>query len=123
MTERNLETDLNIDVANLQEEFRIFPSMLYHYNEKKAEAEREYEGTKAQFEEAKSAIYIAIKNEAEKITEAHLKARVDTNEVVVKLKKVMLDSLRDLNTLKNYVESLRAKKDMLIQLGADARKE
>ena len=95
--------DAQIDITDLQKEFRVFPSTLFAYNEAKA--------------------LIKIKSGETKVTEKHADALVMIDPVVKAAFLHMLDMKRNLETFKNYVESLRAKKDMLIQLGADARKE
>lgn len=123
MEDFDFDIDNEIDVANLQDEFRNFPSILFHYAELKANVEREHDLNKANYEESKARVYLEIKGSVEKITEKHLDATIINSEVVKDAKQTMLTAKRDLDTLKNYVESLRAKKDMLIQLGADMRKE
>jgi hypothetical protein len=117
------EADREIDVADLQREFRVYPSVLFAHNEAKAEAEKTFDLLKLRCEEAEAAAYIKIKSGPEKVTEKHVEAMIATDKAIQELKREMLDAKRDLETLKNDVESMRAKKDMLIQLGADARKE
>lgn len=119
----DLEKDKEIDPANLHEEFRAFPSTLYSWLEAKASAEQEYDLSKAVYEEAKSLKYLELKESGEKLTENHLSARIEADEVIKKCLRNVFTAKRDLETFKNYVESLRAKKDMLIQLGSDRRKE
>lgn len=121
--ELNFEKDNTIDVASLQKEFRNFPPTLYRYSEIKAEAEETYDIKKAEYEELRSEKYIAIKSKEGKVTEANLSAMIEVDPDVKKALREMLAAKRDLETIKGYVESLRAKKDMLIQLGADSRKE
>lgn len=121
--ELNFEKDNTIDVANLPKEFRNLPPLIYRYSEIKAEAEETYDLKKAEHDELRSKKYLEIRSREGKITEATLEATIDTDEEVKKALRDMLSAKRDLETLKGYLESLRAKKDMLIQLGADARKE
>lgn len=116
-------TDAQIDVTDLQKEFREFPSTLFAYNEAKANGESMYDRAKASYEEAQAEAYIRIKGGETKVTEKHAEALVVVDPLVKEAFHNMLSMKRDLDTFKNYVESLRAKKDMLIQLGADARKE
>ena len=116
-------TDNAIDVADLKTEFQVLPPTLFRYSEQKAEAEREHDLAKGQYEEIRSQVYIEIKKGTEKVTEKHLEALIETDSRVRAAFVTMIDAKRDLETMKGYVESLRAKKDMLIQLGADARKE
>lgn len=119
----NLGSDNKIDASNLQQEFLVFPSVLYSYCEAKSEAGKVYETLKQQCEEAEAEAYIRFKSGPDKVTEKHVEALIATDPVIKGLKLQLIAANRDLETTKNYVESLRAKKDMLIQLGADARKE
>ena len=121
--ELDFEKDNTIDVASLQKEFRNLPPILYRYAEIKAESEHAYDIKKAEYEELRSAKYIEIKSKEGKVTEANVSAMIEVDAEVKKALRDMLEAKRDLETLKGYLESLRAKKDMLIQLGADARKE
>lgn len=123
MKDLNYEKDNTIDVTDLKAEFQTLAPLIYRYSEIKAQAEHEYDLRKAQLDELKSEKYINIKSSGEKITEKNLEALIDIDpEVKTKLREV-LEAKRDVETLKGYCESLRAKKDMLIQLGADSRKE
>ena len=119
------ETDNEIDVNNLKDEFTNFSPMLNRYCEAKAQSQHDYGIAKAEYEEIRSEVYIELKTSKTdgKMTEKHLEAAVDIDSRVRKALRRMLDADRDLETIKGYVESMRAKKDMLIQLGADARKE
>lgn len=119
----DLEADISIRVEDLQEEFKVFPSLMFAYSEAKADAEEAFEDAKAAFKEAQSALYVQLKSSGEKMTEKHLEALIETSDVIRPLQKKMLKLKRDFETLKNFCDALRAKKDMLIQLGADARKE
>lgn len=119
----DFDKDNTIDVADLTKEFRNFPPTIYRYAEIEAEAEETYGIKKAEHEELRSAKYLEFRQKEGKITEATLEAMLDTDAEVKAAQREMLSAKRDLETLKGYLESLRAKKDMLIQLGADARKE
>lgn len=132
MTQRNYVSDgrpsdpsldNKIEVSDLNREFRNFPSMLYSYCEAKSAAQDIYNRMEAQLSELESSVYIEIKSGADKVTEKHVEALINTDARVKDLRNKVFSAGRDLETTKNYVESLRAKKDMLIQLGADARKD
>ncbi len=123
MRTKNHATDNRINVADLQEEFREFPSTLYSYLEDKTRAESLYDVMKSQYEEMRAQVYVEIKNSGEKVTENAVDARIEIDSRVKEAKYRMFEAKRDAETIKNYVESLRAKKDCLIQLGADSRKE
>lgn len=121
--ELDFEKDNTIAVDNLSKEFRNFPPTLFRYCEIVAEAEEAYGLAKAVYKETQSEKYIELKSKEGKITEANLSAMVEVDPDVKKALRNMLSCKKDLETLQGYVESMRAKKDMLIQLGADARKE
>lgn len=121
--ELDIDKDNTIDTDNLTKEFRNFPPTIYGYSEIEAKAAEDLGIKKAEYEELRSAKYLEFRQKEGKITEATLNAMLETDPEVKKALRDMLASKRDLETLKGYVESLRAKKDMLIQLGADARKE
>jgi hypothetical protein len=119
----DFEKDNTIDVANLQKEFRNLPPNIYRYSEIKAEADETHSIKKAQYEELKSKLYLEFRSREGKITENTLAAMIESDESVKAAQLEMFAAKRDLDTLKGYLDSLQAKKDMLIQLGADARKE
>lgn len=121
--ELNFEKDNTIDVANLSKEFRNLPPLIYRYSEIKAEAEENASLKKAEYKELQAKKYLEIRSKEGKITEATVSAMIENDEEVKKALRDYLSATRDLDTLQGYLESLRAKKDMLIQLGADARKE
>lgn len=119
----NPEKDHKINVARLQEECINFPTLLYHYSCQKAKAENLYESCKLAFEEVKSTVYIMTKQGGDKITEKHLESIISTDHKVIKAKNDMLQAKYDFEVLRSFVDSLRAKKDMLVQLSADMRSE
>jgi hypothetical protein len=121
--ELNPDTDNMIDATDLGTEFREFPPKLFRYSEKKSDAERDHDLAKNRYEEVRAQVYLEIKRGGEKVTEKHLDALIEVDVRVQGAFVTMVQAKRDLETLKNFVDSLRAKKDMLIQLGADARKE
>lgn len=121
--ELNPEKDIEINVANLSEEFKKLPLLLFRYSEKKAEADYLYERDKELYNEARAIVFKTLKESGEKMTEKTVEAHIDTHPTVTALRDIMLQSRRDLETVKGFVESLKAKKEMLIQLGADARLE
>ena len=123
MKERNFTRDNLIDVSNIREELRDFPSTLYSYLENKSDLEASYESSKANYEMVRSQVYIEVKSTTEKVTEAAAEARINTDPRVLSAQDRMFKLKRDFETLKNYTESLRAKKDMLVQISADLRKE
>ncbi len=119
----NPARDHIINVARLQEDLVAFPTILYFYTCKKADAEREYEASKFNYDEARAAVYLMTKNSGEKVTEKHLESILDIDTTVMSAKSNMLNSKHSFETIKGYVDALRAKKDMLVQLSADMRTE
>lgn len=123
-TELNPEVDLSVNVANLDVEFRTFPSTLYRYSCVKADAAKQRDIAKATLKEVKAATYKRIKSDVSvKHTEKSMEAEIDTDQIVMDLQRKLIDAEHTLATLEGSVESMRAKKDMLIQLGSDRRKE
>lgn len=116
-------TDVETDITDLQREFRIYPSRLFAYNEVKASGEAVYDRARAQYDEAQADAYVRIKGGEVKVTEKHAEALVLLDAKVKAAFNHMLDMKREFETFKNYVESMRAKKDMLVQLGADSRRD
>ena len=58
-----------------------------------------------------------------KHTEKSMEAEIDTDPVVLEVQRRLIEAEHKSETILGAVESMRAKKDMLMQLGADARKE
>lgn len=119
--ELDLDTDIEIDVSDLQKEFRRLPALAYRYSEMKAEADEAYGLAKAELEELRSILYCQLKASGEKYTVDHLKAEIDTNEDVTEQVRVVLTAKRDLDTIKGYLDGIKMKESMLIQLGAASR--
>jgi hypothetical protein len=115
--------DLEINVKDLTSEFKKLPLLLYRYYEQKADAERDYDRNRAALKEIKARVSKELRSSGAKHTEKSMEAEVDSNEDVLAVSNLTLESARTLATWIGGVESLKAKKDMLIQLGADARKE
>lgn len=119
--ELNLDEDIEIDVSDLQREFRRLPVLAYRYSELKAEADEVYSLEKAKLEELRSQLYCELKANGDKLTVDHLKATIDTDKAVKEQLRVMLSAKRDLDTIKGYLDGIKIKESMLIQLGAASR--
>lgn len=115
--------DLKIDTTNLAEELQHYPSIRFFYAENRADSEAEYDQLKAEYEEVKDEIYLALKASGEKMTEAHIEAKVNTDAAVKEAKQNVIRVKRDLESHKNYCDCFKDKKDVLIQLNVDQRKE
>ena len=120
----NIEQNHKIDNANLSKEFRWMPVTLFHYGEAKAKAQYDCDIAQARYKEMEDRLYFQFKSDKElKYTDKQAEAAAKSDPQVVALKNTFFEIKRDVGTLVAYLECLRAKKDMLIQLGADARKE
>lgn len=119
----NIETDLDLDLDDLKNEFRRIGPLIYAYCEIKANAHEAADIAKAEHEELRSKKYLEFRQREGKITEATLDAMINTDEDVIKALRNWLAAKKDFETISGYVEGLEANKDMLMQLGADARKE
>jgi hypothetical protein len=120
----NPDTDLIINVADLTTEFRTFPTVLYQYTKQKAEANAKRDVAKAKLKEVRAEIYKFLKSDTSvKRTENHIESELDSDPRVMEAHLKLIKAEHDAATIEGAVESLRAKKDMLIQLGSDRRKE
>ncbi|MDX1471019.1 MAG: hypothetical protein R3213_05950 [Flavobacteriaceae bacterium] len=124
----DIKFDINenhkIDNARLSHEFRWMPVILFHYGQAKAEAQYQCDLAEARYKEAEQSKYFHYKSDKElKYTDKQAEAAAKSDAQVIELKNTYFAIKKDVGTLVAYLESLRAKKDMLIQLGADARKE
>jgi 3D (Asp-Asp-Asp) domain-containing protein len=122
--ELNPETDLEIDVANLTAEFRSFPVVMYRYSQHRAKVETQRDMAKAKLKEIKATVYKRVKSDtSSKHTQSSLEAEVDTDPTVIEAQTKLIRAEHDATTWAGAVETMRAKKDCLIQLGSDRRKE
>jgi hypothetical protein len=122
--ELNPDIDLSIDVANLTTEFREFPILMYRYSQQRAKIESRRDVLKAKLKEIKARTYKRIKSDtSSKHTQSSLEAEVDIDPAVIQAQIEYIQAEHDASTWAGAVESMRAKKDCLIQLGSDRRKE
>lgn len=120
----NPEVDLSVDASNLNSEFRNFPTILYRYCVYKADVERNRDIAKAKLKEIKAITYKRIKSDPSvKHTEKSLEAEIDTDPAVLEAQSKWIEAEHNASTWNGAVDSMKAKKDCLIQLGADSRKE
>lgn len=122
--EINPEVDLEVNVADLSTEFRKFATIMYRYSLAKADAEKKRDIAKAKLKEIKAVTRKHIKSTSnEKHTEASLEAEIETDAIVLEVQRRYIDAEHDASTWRGAAESMRDKKDCMIQLGADRRKE
>lgn len=114
--------NISIDTLNLEDQFRWLPTLMREYGEEFASVGYDLDLAKTEYDEVRSEVYKELKSSGEKITENHISSLITTDERVKEAKRTMLNVKRDYDTIKSYIDSLKAKKDMLIQLGASQRK-
>jgi hypothetical protein len=120
----NPEIDLAVNTEELTAEFKKLSLILYRYYVQKALAEREMDMAKGFVKEARASIYKVLKADTTtKRSESHIEAEIDTNEMVIAAEKMYLARKYEFATWIGAVDSMKAKKDLLIQLGSDRRKE
>lgn len=122
--ELNPDVDLSIDVANLSSEFRTFSTTLYRYCQYRAKVDTQLDVAKAKLREIRALAYKRIKSDTSiKHTEKSMEAELDTDPTVIEAQMKVIRAEHDSSTWAGAVDSMRAKKDCLIQLGSDRRKE
>ena len=122
--ELNPEVDLEIDVANLTAEFKNFPTIMYRYALYRAKIEAKRDMAKAKLKEVKAAVYKRVKSDiSAKHTQSSIEAEIDIDPTVIEAQGKLIRAEHDATTWSGAMESMRAKKDCLIQLGSDRRKE
>ena len=122
--ELNPDIDLSIDTSNLTSEFKKFPIVLYRYSQQRAKVEAIRDVAKAKLKETRAIVRKKIKADTSiKHTENSIEAEIDTDPSVLEAQNKLIRAEHDATTINGAVESMRAKKDCLIQIGADLRKE
>lgn len=120
----NPEIDLSIDINNLTTEFREFPGLMYRYSVHRAKVEAQRDILKAKLKEARAIAFKRIKSDTSiKHTEKSLEAEIDVDPDVKKALIAYIQGEHDATSWAGAVDSMKAKKDCLIQLGSDRRKE
>lgn len=117
------ELDVEIDPGNLSKEFRFFSPLYYRYTMELAYVEQKVSDAKAALKDFRSKAYIRLKTDGQKRSEGFIEALVEQDELVKAQLKELSSLEYELRTFEGYVQALKFKKDFLIQLGADARKE
>ena len=122
--ELNPETDLVIDINNLTNEFKELSLLLYRYYQHKARVEAQRDIAKAKLKEVRAIVRKRIRADTTiKHTESSLEAEIDTDPQVNEAQMKFIRAEHDAATWYGAVDSMKAKKDVLIQLGSDRRKE
>lgn len=122
--ELNPETDLSVDVSNLTSEFKTFSITLYRYCLHRADVETKLDIAKAFLKETRALAYKRIKSDISvKHTEKSMEAELDTDPAIMEATRKVIRAEHEAATWAGAVDSMKAKKDCLIQLGSDRRKE
>lgn len=122
--ELNPDTDLAIDVANISSELRNFAVIMYRYSQHRAKVEAQRDVAKAKLKEIRAIVRKRVKSDnSVKHTENSIEAEIDTDPVVMEAQMKLIRAEHDATTWSGAMESMRAKKDCLVQLSADRRKE
>lgn len=115
--------DLSINTRDLTEEMKALSLLLFRYYEKKADLERDSDLAKFKLDEIRGQKYKEYKNGPTKLSDAGVDASIDSDPEVIAACKEVAEAKRQLSTWYGAVESMKAKKDLVIQLAADRRKE
>lgn len=124
---KKMKEDLHFSPHNLNDAMIQQASMIAHYGELAADAARQVDSLKMLLESAEAVAYQTIRKDiiatGERVTEAQLEKMVVSHKSVVGLKRALADARRVEAVTKSAVEGFRHRRDMLIQLGAQARAE
>lgn len=120
----NPEEDLQTDTTDLHSEFRKLAPTLFRYYSHKAKIEMDRDTAKAKLKEMKAQAYKRIKSDPTvKHTEKSIEAEIDIDPIVLQFQTAYFQAEHDATTWAGVVDCMKAKKDMMIQLGSDRRKE
>ena len=116
----NPEKDIDIDVNNLSKEFRTIGPKIYRYTKEKASLQEEMDMLEIDLKVAKSKAYGKLGSDYKETEKKH---EIELDKDVISIQKSIAEVRRDIETVRGYIDGLKANKDMLVQLGADQRKE
>ena len=118
---------VKINPEDMQEEFVRIPADLAYWNAKYAQALREHLLSKLDRDVLKANLEPMMRQElaaaGAKITEAVVKAAIESNEAMVEAERRVLEAEVAKNEVFGYLDAIRSKKEMLISLGAHLRAE
>lgn len=122
-----LKIDSSMNPANLNASFMDQASLLVHYGTLEAQASRQVDDVKLLLENTEAAVDRKIRDEAAttgtKTTEPQLEKLVARHPKVIAMKKALNEAKQIEKIAKIAVEAFRHRKDMLVQVGANERKE
>jgi len=118
---------VTMDPLQLEEEFVQLPATLAYWNERYAEAQRGYLRAKVERERASSRLTMECRAVLEakkgKATVGDVEAAVNGHPEYMKTKDLELDTEIEKSRVYGVLDAIRAKKEMLISLGAHIRAE
>ena len=120
---------LALDERDLTEEFVRFSATLAYWSERYADAEYEADAADIGVKKARAMAFLVVASQnarrakAEKHARPTLDALAEQNSALAQAEALALGKRRTATRYKGYVEALRAKRDMLVQLGARRRAE
>ena len=124
----NLREELEINSFDLTEEYRSQPAKYMYWTSLHSKVGRMVESKGIEIDRMHAVLYNTVREElikagTPKPTQAQLEASIDNNQHIVRLR----EELANLNALeaktKYIVKAFEQRKDMLMQLGADNRKQ
>lgn len=122
-----LKRDSAINTADLSSAMMQQTSLLVHYGVLAAQASKQVDNVSMLLKNAEAAAYRQFRDEAagkgEKVTEAQLEKLVLRAPNVIQMMRALNEAKQIEAIAKIAVESFRHRRDMLIQLGANERKE
>lgn len=122
MNSHDIESAVSVS-ENLDQELVNLPGLLWHYGDLEAAAYQKALEAKADLEQAHAAAYKVRKEHARKdrVTEAHIEAEIELDPTYRRYVAAHAVAEGNARRMKALVESLRAKRDALVQLGANHR--
>lgn len=122
-----LRESVGIDASNIDGEFRRIPGDLAYWNTLYAHALRDMLKGKMHLDVTRarldSEMRIRLLNEGAKVTESNVAAMVEQDQEFMEVRLAYIDAEVRKNEMFGAVDAVRAKKDMLISLGAQLRAE
>lgn len=119
--------DTQINPIDLTNEMIMQPGLYLKYALKHQKAMRTEGNAKLALEVTQSATDKRIRDDAaekgEKLTEAKISSQVSTDKRVIAAIKAYNDAKSDTALTKDILEALKQKRDMIVQLGVNAREE
>lgn len=125
--EDRFRMDVGFSLADLSGGMMSQASLFAHYGVLSARAAKQVDDCKLLLENAEAKVYRLLRDKytaaGTKVTEAMLEKEVSVHPTVVQFKKALNEAKQVESITKIYVEAFRHRKDMLVQEGAQQRKE